>query len=77
MFYLGEYVNTVTVAADRRDAVPGRLARDRHPDFLPWLWPLLWFLLKVTAVIYVFILVRGNVAADALRPPDELRLEAC
>ena len=30
------------------------------PHFVPWLWPLLWFLLKVTAVIYVFILIRAT-----------------
>jgi NADH-quinone oxidoreductase subunit H len=29
-------------------------------DWLPWLWPLLWFVLKVTFVIYVFIVVRGT-----------------
>jgi NADH-quinone oxidoreductase subunit H len=34
--------------------------RGPAPDFLPWLWPLLWFLLKVTLVIYVFVLVRGT-----------------
>jgi NADH-quinone oxidoreductase subunit H len=25
-----------------------------------WLWPLLWFLFKVTAVVYVYILVRAT-----------------
>jgi len=29
-------------------------------DFLPWLGPLLWFLLKLTAVIYVLILIRAT-----------------
>ena len=35
--------------------------------------PLLWFILKVTAVIYVLILVRATLPAHALRPPHELR----
>jgi NADH-quinone oxidoreductase subunit H len=59
MFFLGEYVNTVTVAAVATTLFLGGW-RGPAPDFLPWLWPLLWFLLKVTAVIYVFILVRGT-----------------
>jgi NADH-quinone oxidoreductase subunit H len=59
MFFLGEYVNTVTVAAVATTLFLGGW-RGPAPDFLPWLWPLLWFLLKVTAIIYVFILVRGT-----------------
>ena len=59
MFFLGEYVNTVTVAAVATTLFLGGWMGPA-PDFLPWLWPLLWFLLKVTAVIYVYILVRGT-----------------
>jgi NADH-quinone oxidoreductase subunit H len=59
MFYLGEYVYTVTVAAIAVTLFLGGW-RGPHPEVLPWLWPLLWFLLKVTAVIYVYILVRGT-----------------
>jgi NADH-quinone oxidoreductase subunit H len=59
MFFLGEYVNTVTVAAVATTLFLGGW-RGPGPDFLHWLWPLLWFLLKVTAIIYVFILVRGT-----------------
>ena len=59
MFYLGEYVYTVTVAAIAVTLFLGGW-RGPHPDVLPWLWPLLWFLLKVTAVIYLYILVRGT-----------------
>jgi NADH-quinone oxidoreductase subunit H len=59
MFFLGEYVNTVTVAAVATTLFLGGW-RGPAPDFLPWLWPVLWFLFKVTAVIYVFILVRGT-----------------
>jgi NADH-quinone oxidoreductase subunit H len=59
LFYLGEYVYTVTVAAIAVTLFLGGW-RGPAPDFLPWLWPLLWFLLKVTAVIYVYILVRAT-----------------
>ena len=59
MFYLGEYVHTVTVAAIAVTLFLGGW-RGPHSDFLPWLWPLLWFLLKVTLVIYVLHLVRGT-----------------
>jgi NADH-quinone oxidoreductase subunit H len=59
MFFLGEYVATVTVAAIGVTLFLGGW-RGPAPDFLPWLWPLLWFLLKVTLVIYVLVLVRGT-----------------
>jgi NADH-quinone oxidoreductase subunit H len=69
MFYLGEYVNTVTVASIavtlflggwRPLPYPQWLPQISTPDLLGWLCPLLWFVLKVTAVIYVFILVRAT-----------------
>jgi NADH-quinone oxidoreductase subunit H len=59
MFFLGEYVATVTVAAIGVTLFLGGW-RGPAPDFLPWLWPLVWFALKVTLVIYVFVLVRGT-----------------
>ncbi len=59
MFYLGEYVNTVTVAAIAVTLFLGGW-HGPHPGFLLWLWPFLWFLFKLTAVIYVFIWVRAT-----------------
>jgi NADH-quinone oxidoreductase subunit H len=59
MFYLGEYVNTVTVAAIATTLFLGGW-RGPAPAFLHGLWPIVWFLVKVTAVIYVYILVRGT-----------------
>jgi NADH-quinone oxidoreductase subunit H len=59
MFFLGEYVATVTVAAVGVTLFLGGW-RGPAPDFLPWLWPLLWFLFKVTLVIYVLVLVRAT-----------------
>ena len=60
MFFLGEYVGTVTVAA-----VAVTLFLGGWRGYWPfhgaaaWIGPLLWFIFKVTAVIYV-ILVRAT-----------------
>ena len=59
MFYLGEYLNTVTVAAVATTLWLGGW-RGPAPDVVPWLWPLLWFLLKVLAIVYVYIWVRAT-----------------
>jgi NADH-quinone oxidoreductase subunit H len=61
MFYLGEYVSTVTVAAVAVTLFLGGW-RGYWPfdGAVAWVGPFLWFLLKVTAVIYVLILVRAT-----------------
>ena len=60
MFYLAEYLHVITVSAV---AVTLFFGGWRGPifDVVPWLWPLLWFLLKVAAVIFVFIWVRATI----------------
>jgi NADH-quinone oxidoreductase subunit H len=59
MFFLAEYLHTITVSAV---AVTLFLGGWRGPifDFLPWLWPLVWFTLKVVAVLFVFIWIRAT-----------------
>ena len=59
MFFLAEYVHTITVAAV---AVTLFFGGWRGPifDFLPWLWPLVWFTLKVVAVVFVFVWIRAT-----------------
>jgi NADH-quinone oxidoreductase subunit H len=58
LFYLGEYVNTVTVSAV---AVTLFLGGWQGPFAERYWWmSVFWFLFKLTAVIYVFILVRGT-----------------
>jgi NADH-quinone oxidoreductase subunit H len=59
MFQLGEYLNAVTVSAV---AVTLFLGGWRGPwwDGTAWLGGIFWFVLKVTAVMYVFILIRGT-----------------
>jgi NADH-quinone oxidoreductase subunit H len=59
MFYLGEYLNTVTVAAVATTLWLGGW-RGPAPEFIPWLWPLLWFLLKVLILVYVYIWIRAT-----------------
>ncbi|HET6770817.1 MAG TPA: NADH-quinone oxidoreductase subunit NuoH [Actinomycetota bacterium] len=59
MFFLAEYLHTITVSAV---AVTLFLGGWRGPvfDFLPWIWPLVWFVLKVSAVVFVYIWVRAT-----------------
>ena len=59
MFYLGEYLNTVTVAAVATTLWLGGW-RGPAPDVLPWLWPLLWFLAKVLLIVYLYIWIRAT-----------------
>ncbi len=59
MFYLGEYLNTITVSSIAVTLFLGGW-RGPHPDFLAWLWPLLWFLFKLLCVIYVYIWIRAT-----------------
>jgi NADH-quinone oxidoreductase subunit H len=59
LFYLGEYINTVTVAAVATTLFLGGW-RGPAPHVVAWLWPILWFMVKVTIIVYVFVLVRGT-----------------
>lgn len=59
MFYLGEYLNVVTVAAVATTLWLGG-ARGPAPDFVTWLWPLLWFAFKVFLIVYLYIWIRAT-----------------
>ena len=59
MFYLGEYLNTVTVAAVATTLWLGGW-RGPAPDVLAWLWPLLWFVAKVLLIVYLYIWIRAT-----------------
>jgi len=59
MFYLGEYLNVVTVAAVATTLWLGG-PRGPAPDFLSWLWPLLWFTFKVVVIVYLYIWIRAT-----------------
>ena len=60
MFYLGEYVNTVTVSAVMVTLFLGGWHGPWFHGPTRWLGPLLWFIFKVTAIIYLMILVRAT-----------------
>jgi NADH-quinone oxidoreductase subunit H len=59
LFFLAEYLNTITVAAIATTLFLGGW-RGPAPDFLPWLWPLLWFLLKVLCIVYLYVWIRAT-----------------
>ena len=72
MFFLAEYINMATVSALAVTMFLGGY----YPIFpfnligpltTPWLGPV-WFMIKVLAIIFVFVWLRGTLAADALRP---------
>jgi NADH-quinone oxidoreductase subunit H len=59
MFFLAEYLHTITVSAI---AVTLFLGGWRGPMFhvLPWLWPFVWFLLKLFAMLFLYIWIRAT-----------------
>jgi NADH-quinone oxidoreductase subunit H len=59
MFFLAEYMHMVTVSAV---AVTLFFGGWRGPQFdvVSWLWPVVWFSVKLFAVIYVFIWIRAT-----------------
>ncbi|SRR6266571_1895742 len=59
MFYLAEYLHMVTVSAVAVTLFLGG-PRGPHPSFVPWLWPVLWFAVKLFAMIFVYIWVRAT-----------------
>ena len=59
MFFLGEYLNMVTVSAVAATLFLGG-PDGPHPSLLPWLWPVLWFVVKVVAMILVYVWVRAT-----------------
>jgi NADH-quinone oxidoreductase subunit H len=59
LFFLAEYLNIITVSAVATTAFLGGPDGPK-PDFLPWLWPILWFLVKIYLFIFVFIWLRAT-----------------
>jgi NADH-quinone oxidoreductase subunit H len=60
MFFLAEYLHMITISAV---AVTLFLGGWRGPmfDFLPWLWPFVWFVLKVALLLFVFFWIRATI----------------
>ena len=59
LFFLAEYINMIVVSAVATTVFLG------GPDgpvfgFLPWLWPIVWFGLKVALFLFLFIWIRAT-----------------
>jgi NADH-quinone oxidoreductase subunit H len=59
LFFLAEYLNVLTVSAVATTAFLGG-PDGPAPDFLPWLWPILWFVAKVYLFVFLFIWLRAT-----------------
>jgi NADH-quinone oxidoreductase subunit H len=59
LFFLAEYLNMITISAVATTAFLGG-PDGPAPDFLPWLWPILWFVAKVYLFIFLFIWLRAT-----------------
>jgi NADH-quinone oxidoreductase subunit H len=59
LFYLGEYIHVVVISAMAVTLFFGGWDGPVF-NFLPWVWPLMWFTLKTTLFIYLFIWLRAT-----------------
>jgi NADH-quinone oxidoreductase subunit H len=59
LFFLGEYVHVVVISAMAVTLFFGGWDGPR-PDFLPWLWPMFWFVLKTALFVYLFVWLRAT-----------------
>jgi NADH-quinone oxidoreductase subunit H len=59
MFFLGEYIHVVAVSAMAVTLFFGGW-HGFAPDFLPWLWPIVWFTLKTALFVYLFVWLRAT-----------------
>jgi NADH-quinone oxidoreductase subunit H len=59
LFFLAEYLNIITVSAVAATAFLGG-PDGPAPGFLPWLWPILWFVAKVWLFVFLFVWLRAT-----------------
>jgi NADH-quinone oxidoreductase subunit H len=59
MFFMAEYMHIVTISAMAVTLYFGGWQGPRVP-FLPALWPVVWFLLKVSLFIFLFFWIRAS-----------------
>jgi NADH-quinone oxidoreductase subunit H len=60
LFFLGEYIHVVVISAMAVTLFFGGWNGPVVEGFLPWLWPVFWFLIKTIAFIYLFIWLRAT-----------------
>ncbi|MDQ3877299.1 MAG: NADH-quinone oxidoreductase subunit H [Actinomycetota bacterium] len=59
MFFLGEYIHVVVVSAAAVTLFFGGW-HGPAPDVIEWLWPIVWFVLKTSIFVYLFIWLRAT-----------------
>ena len=59
LFFLGEYIHIVVVSAMAVTLFFGGWNGPAF-DFLPWIWPVLWFMAKTTLFLYLFVWLRAT-----------------
>ena len=59
MFFLGEYIHVVVVSAIAVTLFFGGWHGPAF-DFLPWIWPLFWFVVKTAFFVYLFVWLRAT-----------------
>ncbi|HVE91621.1 MAG TPA: NADH-quinone oxidoreductase subunit NuoH [Actinomycetota bacterium] len=59
LFFLAEYIHVVTISAMAVTLFLGGWLGPA-PDFLPWLWPMLWFVGKTALFVFLFFWLRAS-----------------
>jgi NADH-quinone oxidoreductase subunit H len=59
MFFLGEYIHVVVISAIAVTIFFGGW-NGPSPDWLEWLWPMVWFVLKTGVFVYLFVWLRAT-----------------
>ena len=59
LFFLAEFMNTITISAVAVTLFLGG-PNGPHISFLPELWPVVWFLLKLVAFLFVYVWFRAT-----------------